>query len=90
MPEAPTSEPATMRILLLMAKPAAQAARPEYEFSRDITTGMSAPPMGITAITPKSRERVTTKKSHCVLPGSRQNIVALAKIPSTSKLLTIC
>jgi hypothetical protein len=36
-----------MRILLLMAKPAAQAARPEYEFSRDITTGMSAPPMGI-------------------------------------------
>jgi hypothetical protein len=29
MPEAPTSAPATIRTLLLTAKPAAQAARPE-------------------------------------------------------------
>jgi hypothetical protein len=29
MPAAPTSEPATMRMLLWMAKPAAQAASPE-------------------------------------------------------------
>ena len=29
MPAAPTSDPETMRMLLLMAKPAAQAASPE-------------------------------------------------------------
>ena len=29
MPDAPTNDPATIRALLLMAKPAAQAANPE-------------------------------------------------------------
>ena len=34
--------------LFEIAKPVAEEARPAYEFSSEITTGMSAPPMGIT------------------------------------------
>jgi hypothetical protein len=32
------------------------AAIPEYEFNREITTGISAPPMGITEVIPIRRE----------------------------------
>ena len=60
IPDAPTSEPATISTLLSTAKPAAQAARPEYEFSNEITTGMSAPPIGITTMMPKRSDRPTT------------------------------
>ena len=51
-PLAPTKDPATINRLLSKTKPVAQAARPEYEFRSDITTGMSAPPIGITSIIP--------------------------------------
>ena len=48
-PEVPSSAPAMMSTLLLSAKPVADAARPAYELSSEMTTGMSAPPMGSTA-----------------------------------------
>ena len=38
-----------------IAKPAAEAASPEKELRSEMTTGMSAPPMGITVITPMRR-----------------------------------
>ena len=53
-PEAPSSAPAMMSTLLPMAKPVAEEARPAYELSSEITTGMSAPPMGSTSETPKT------------------------------------
>ena len=43
-----------MSTLLPSAKPVAEAARPAYELSSEITTGMSAPPMGSTSSTPSS------------------------------------
>jgi hypothetical protein len=52
VPEAPTSVPAMIRALLERTKPVAAAARPVNEFSSEITTGMSAPPIGSTAATP--------------------------------------
>ena len=47
-PDAPTNAPQIMSMLLDRTKPVAAAARPEQEFSVDITTGISAPPIGMT------------------------------------------
>ncbi len=55
-----------------------------------MTTGMSAPPMGITAMMPNSRDSAMMAYSHWLFSGCRQNITALARIASTSRLLTIC
>ena len=59
-PLAPTNDPATIRTLLSNSKPANAAAIPESEFSREITTGISPPPIGITKPIPATR--VKTKK----------------------------
>src|SRR5436190_24368548 len=58
-PDAPSSEPEMIRMTLPMAKPVAHEARPEYELSSATTTGMSAPPIGITSITPKMSDAAT-------------------------------
>ena len=54
-----TVKSATISSLFSSTKPIATAARPAYEFSSEITVGMSAPPIGITSITPNSAERPT-------------------------------
>ena len=56
-PLAPSSAPATIRMLLPIAKPVALAASPAYELRRETTTGMSAPPIGSTSVTPITRAR---------------------------------
>ena len=53
-PDAPSSAPQMMRMLLPIAKPVAAAASPQYELSSATTTGMSAPPIGITISTPST------------------------------------
>ena len=53
-PEAPTSMPATISAVLSSAMPAAAAERPVKAFRVEMTTGMSAPPIGSTASTPSS------------------------------------
>ena len=57
-PENPSSVPAMMRTLLPSTKPVAAAASPAYELRSDITTGMSAAPIGITSSTPKQKPSV--------------------------------
>ena len=52
-PEAPTSAPAMISTGLPITKPAIAAAVPVNEFSREMTTGMSAPPIGRTIVMPK-------------------------------------
>ena len=47
-PLAPTSDPATINTLLSNNKPAKAAAIPDNELRREITTGISPPPIGIT------------------------------------------
>ena len=54
-PEAPTRAPAMIRTGLSMTKPAIATAVPVNEFRSEITTGMSAPPMGSVIVTPKIR-----------------------------------
>ena len=56
MPEAPTRVPATINRALSSTKPDAATARPVNEFSSEISTGTSAPPMGSTKMTPSTSE----------------------------------
>ena len=55
-PDAPTKEPATINTLFPIINPVNAAAIPENEFSKDTTTGMSAPPIGKTIMIPKTLE----------------------------------
>src|SRR3990172_5898536 len=57
-PDAPTSEPEMMSTLLESTNPAVAPAMPEYEFNRAMTTGMSAPPIGMTESTPRISARM--------------------------------
>ena len=56
LPDAPTSAPATISAQLAMTKPAMATAVPVNAFSSEITTGMSAPPIGSTIITPNASD----------------------------------
>ena len=53
-PDAPTSAPAMISATLPMTKPAIATAVPVKAFSSEMTTGMSAPPIGSTIVTPKT------------------------------------
>src|SRR5210317_40354 len=46
-PEDPTRAPVIINAVFSKVKPIPAAAQPEYEFNIEITTGMSAPPIGI-------------------------------------------
>src|ERR1700733_13412479 len=59
-PDAPTRAPATIRAQFPMTNPAIATAVPVNAFSSEITTGMSAPPIGSTIITPNASEASTT------------------------------
>ena len=52
-PEAPTIMPPTISATLSSAMPAAAADRPVKALSSEITTGMSAPPIGSTNMLPR-------------------------------------
>ena len=49
-PEAPTRAPATIRMTLPTTKPAIATALPVKALSSEMTTGMSAPPIGRTIV----------------------------------------
>src|SRR6056300_2008863 len=46
-PEDPTKAPVIINAVFSRVKPMPAAAQPEYEFNIEITTGISAPPIGI-------------------------------------------
>ena len=60
VPEAPTSVPATISAKLPSTNPPAATASPVKAFSIEITTGMSAPPMGRTKATPSRSARASS------------------------------
>ena len=68
-PLAPSRAPATIKMLLPIAKPVALAARPAYEFRSETTTGMSAPPIGSTRVTPITRAS-TVITANMISPAS--------------------
>ena len=61
IPLAPTKAPDTINKLFKITKPAAHAANPEQLFNKEITTGISAAPMGRTNITPNIKEKAKIK-----------------------------
>ncbi len=67
VPDAPTSVPATMSSVLLRVKPDAATAKPVKAFNREMSTGVSAPPMGSTKIAPRTSDSTSTMTSTVVL-----------------------
>ena len=91
-PEAPTSVPATISAVLSSAIPVAAADRPVNAFSSEITTGMSAPPIGRTTMLPSSAAATSTPrmKSACEwTPVARTTALTAATVMS-STLITRC
>ena len=74
-PDAPTRQPETTKTVLLIAKPANAAARPDKAFRKEMITGISPPPIGITMVKPKRRriavEAITPHFSIEILGGPR-------------------
>jgi len=73
---------------LSITNPVIAAAMPENEFSNAMTTGMSAPPMGMTNRTPSTSAMapISQKGSvSCDIPAQ----IARATTPATMRLLTI-
>ena len=70
-PDAPTRAPAMIRTGLFRTNPAIATAVPVNEFRSEITTGMSAPPIGRVIVTPKIRAaaRITTMTARFGVPS---------------------
>ena len=68
-PEEPTKAPVIISAVFSKVNPIPAAAQPEYEFSIDMTTGMSAPPIGIINRKPIKNEivnKIQNKFEDCV------------------------
>ena len=85
VPAAPTSIPETMSTVESSTNPVAEAASPVNAFSREITTGMSAPPIGRTNITPKtSASTISAKSTHSPSAPATAAMPRSAAPPSTA------
>ena len=58
-PEEPTKAPVMIKAVFSKVKPIPAAAQPEYELSIEMTTGISAPPIGIINKKPITKETAT-------------------------------
>ena len=90
VPDAPTSIPATIRTLFSSSKPPSATAMPVNALSSEITTGMSAPPIGSTKSTPKASDAaIVTQSSHSSwTPATRA--IPQPSAPRKSAPLTNC
>ena len=82
-PEAPTRQPATISAVLVMIIPASAAAIPDNELSKDMTTGISPPPIGKTNARPVISEAIK-KQTKIIL------IKSISSISKPDTLRTIC
>ena len=89
VPLAPTSMPATISTVESSTKPVAEAARPVNALSSEITTGMSAPPIGRTNMTPNSSARqMSATIAHSPSTPATIATPSAAAPPSTRMLKT--
>ena len=89
-PDAPTIMPATIMAVLSSASPAAAAESPVSALSSEITTGMSAPPIGSTTSTPSTAASTSRPTIQiCGAPPS-PDTTAQAIAPSSSSPFTGC
>ncbi len=89
-PEAPTIIPATISAGLSRAIPVAAADRPVKAFRREITTGMSAPPIGRTTALPRraAQTSIPMKITSSWAPAAMSTPAATARMSRTR--FTIC
>ena len=74
--------------LMSSIRPANAAAQPEYEFSIDTTTGMSAPPMAATRWMPSSSDRIVARASgmiECVATNHTPSSTSANTMPRFSQ-----
>ncbi len=83
-PDAPTSAPAMIRASFPITKPAIATAVPVNAFSSEITTGMSAPPMGSTIVTPNASAATITTMSPAMLAVE----IRYADMPTATTAMT--
>jgi len=86
LPDAPTSAPATISAQFPITNPAIATAVPVNAFSSEMTTGMSAPPIGSTIITPSASEASTTMSSAGRLAVLNMNAAAPTAMTARPKL----
>ena len=91
-PEAPTSMPATISAELSSAIPAAAADSPVKAFSSEITTGMSAPPIGSTNMFPSTAAatRIDDEQRLGLGARSRSRSRSTTHTASSPKLMNCC
>ena len=68
-PDDPTNAPVIIKAVFSKVNPIPAAAQPEYEFNIEITTGISAPPIGIIIKKPIKKEtaiNIQNKLEDCV------------------------
>ena len=82
--------PLTISTLLSSSKPVAAAARPVNAFSSEITTGMSAPPIGSTNRTPKTRRAADERPQQPLVLHARDERDPAARHARKSAALTNC
>ena len=91
VPEAPTRAPLTIRTFWCSEKPAAEAAIPVHAFNSEMTTGMSAPPIGRTKRTPNASEAtITPTSSHWDSFPARITVASPSAVAITSAFTTFC
>ncbi len=71
MPEAPTRVPAMISRFEPRVKPEAATASPVKELSSEMSTGTSAPPMGSTKATPRTKATASKTQSSVVELGDQ-------------------
>ncbi|ABV73025.1 hypothetical protein A1E_00370 [Rickettsia canadensis str. McKiel] len=77
-----------MSRLLLSVKPIPAAAKPEYEFSIDTITGISAPPIGIINNTPINSDTKTIRLNKNILSERINDLIKRTNIIADHRILT--
>ena len=92
VPDAPTIIPATIIAVLLSAIPVAAADNPVNAFSSEITTGMSAPPIGSTTMFPSAAaaSRMPTMNSPWECVPAASTIALATAITNSPPLMIAC
>ena len=90
VPDAPTIMPATIIAVLFSARPAAAAESPVSALRSEITTGMSAPPIGSTTSTPSTAAITSSPMTQISGAPPSPATTAQAMAPSSSRPLTTC
>jgi len=87
-PDAPTIIPATISAVLFSARPVAAAESPVNALSSEITTGMSAPPIGSTTMLPSTAaaSRIPRMNSACECVPAASTIAEPTQITNSTPL----